>query len=210
MTCVLLRVSRPQIELFLLQPATGDDPPFGDASLRNSFRTRTSGATRLRSPRRLHASPRHRFAMLAPWGKTRFRRTSCAPAIYQHIREDRDQLVQGATAGAEVRQKQIIELPLLRGGADDQVDQMVPTPKKPASQFTRLYATILQEDDAFTVRVRLSHHLNRSQAAWGEEIAPSIEEASSMIGALAREFAISHKCIAIKIRMSNFKDGTLH
>ena len=38
-------------------------------------RTRVSGATCLRSPRRLHASPRRRSATLAPLGGISFRRT---------------------------------------------------------------------------------------------------------------------------------------
>jgi hypothetical protein len=49
-----------------------------------------------------------------------------------------------------------------------------------------------------------------SQGAWGEEIAPSIEIASSMIGGLAAQFSIPQKCISIDIGMSNFRDGTMH
>jgi hypothetical protein len=49
-----------------------------------------------------------------------------------------------------------------------------------------------------------------SQGAWGEEIAPSIEIASSMIGGLAAQFSIPQKCISIDIGMSNFRDGTKH
>jgi hypothetical protein len=76
--------------------------------------------------------------------------------------------------------------------------------------FTRLDVRIRQEDGAFTVSVRLLNHHDQSQGAWGEEIAPSIEIASSMIGCLAEQFSIPQKCISIKIGMSNFKDGTLH
>jgi hypothetical protein len=50
----------------------------------------------------------------------------------------------------------------------------------------------------------------RSEVAWGQEIAPTIEMASSMIGALAEEFSIPQKRISIHIDMENFRDGTLH
>ena len=80
----------------------------------------------------------------------------------------------------------------------------------PNFHFTRLDARILEEDGAFIVRVRMLNHLNPEQCAWGEEIAASIDMASSMIGSLANQFSISEKCISIKIIMSNVKDGTLH
>jgi hypothetical protein len=77
-------------------------------------------------------------------------------------------------------------------------------------RFTRLAATIREEDGAFTVTVKLQNHRKKSEAAWGEEIAPTIEIASSMIGALAERFSIPQKRISIHIDMKNFKDGTLH
>lgn len=76
--------------------------------------------------------------------------------------------------------------------------------------FTRLYAKIRQEGGAFTVSVRLQNHLKPAEGAWGEQVAASIEMASSMIGSLATEFAIPEKCVSIEIRMEDFKDGTLH
>ena len=54
------------------------------------------------------------------------------------------------------------------------------------------------------------NHLNQEQSAWGEEIAPTIDIASLMIGCLANQFKIAEGCISIKIIMSNFRDGTLH
>ena len=87
---------------------------------------------------------------------------------------------------------------------------MAQAPRTPLARFTRLYATINQEDDAFTVTVRLQHHLKRSEGIWGEEFTHSVEEASSMIAGLARQYSIPQKGIAIKIRMASFKDGTLH
>ena len=76
--------------------------------------------------------------------------------------------------------------------------------------FTRLAARIREEDGAFTITVRLQNHRKKSEAAWGQEIAPTIEMASSMIGALAEQFSIPQKRISIHIDMKNFRDGTLH
>jgi hypothetical protein len=66
---------------------------------------------------------------------------------------------------------------------------------QPAGQriFTRLEAKIREEDGAFTVSVRLQNHRKKSDVAWGQEIAPTIEMASFMIGALAEQFSISQK-----------------
>ncbi len=76
--------------------------------------------------------------------------------------------------------------------------------------FTRLHAHIVEEDGAFTVRVRMLNHLDQAQSAWGEEIAATFDMASIMIGSLADRFAIPQQCISIKIIMRRFKDGTLH
>jgi len=76
--------------------------------------------------------------------------------------------------------------------------------------FTRLEARIREEDGGFTVTVRLRNHRKKSETAWGQEIAPTIELASSMIGALAERFSIPQKRISIHIDMENFRDGTLH
>ena len=82
--------------------------------------------------------------------------------------------------------------------------------RRAKSHFTRLYAKIRQDDGAFTVSVRLQDHLKPEQAAWGEEVAASIEMAGSMIGFLAAEFSITEEFISIDIRMDDFRDGTLH
>lgn len=77
-------------------------------------------------------------------------------------------------------------------------------------KFTWLEASIREEDGAFTVSVRLRNHRKKSEVAWGQEIAPTIEMASSMIGALAEQFSIPQKRISIHIDMEDFKAGTLH
>jgi hypothetical protein len=76
--------------------------------------------------------------------------------------------------------------------------------------FTKLEARICEEDGAFTVTVRLKNRRKKSEVAWGQEIAPTIEMASLMIGALAEQFSIPQKGISIGIDMENFRDGTLH
>jgi hypothetical protein len=77
-------------------------------------------------------------------------------------------------------------------------------------QFTRLYAHIVEEDGAFTVRIRVHDHLNREHRAWGEEIAATIDMASLMIGSIADQFSIPQQAISIKIVMGRHKDGTFH
>jgi len=76
--------------------------------------------------------------------------------------------------------------------------------------YTRLHAHIIEEDGAFTVRVRMLNHLKREQSYWGEEIAATFESASLMIGSLAKQFFIPQNGISIKLVMRRFKDGTLH
>ena len=80
----------------------------------------------------------------------------------------------------------------------------------PSQTFTRLHARITEEDGAFTVTVRLLNHLKQHERAWGEEIAPSIDMATCMIDAIAKQFHISQKYISVKIMMDRFKDGTFH
>ena len=81
-------------------------------------------------------------------------------------------------------------------------------PRSP--NFTRLHAHIVEEDGAFTVRVRMLNHLKPEESAWGEEIAETFDMASSMIDSLAIEFSIPQNSISIKIVMQHFRDGTLH
>ena len=82
--------------------------------------------------------------------------------------------------------------------------------KSPNFTFTHLDVRVLEEDGAFTVRVRMLNHLNQKHCAWGEEIVATIDMASLMIGSLARQFSIPESGISINIVMSNFKDGALH
>ena len=76
--------------------------------------------------------------------------------------------------------------------------------------FTRLDARILQEENVFTVTVRLFDHRRQGEGAWGEEIAASIDSASRMIDAIAQKYSISQEHISVSIVMDNVKDGTFH
>jgi hypothetical protein len=76
--------------------------------------------------------------------------------------------------------------------------------------FTRLHVRIVEEDGAFTVRVRMINHLKTEQRAFGEEVAATFEMASSMVGMLAAEFSIPQDCISMKIVMRNYREGVFH
>ena len=76
--------------------------------------------------------------------------------------------------------------------------------------FTRLDARIIQEENLFTVTVRLFDHRRQGEGAWGEEIAASIDSASRMIDAIAQKYSISQDHISVSIVMDSFKDGTFH
>ena len=81
---------------------------------------------------------------------------------------------------------------------------------QPGFGFTRLHTHIVEEDGAFTVRVRMLNDLKQGQSCWGEEIAATFETATLMIGSLANQFSIPQNGISIKLVMRRFKDGTLH
>ena len=76
--------------------------------------------------------------------------------------------------------------------------------------FTRLDARILQEENVFTVTVRLFDHRRQGEGAWGEEITTSIDSASRMIDAIAQKYFISQKHISVSIVMDSVKNGTFH
>ena len=76
--------------------------------------------------------------------------------------------------------------------------------------FTRLDARILQEENVFTVTIRLFDHRRQGEGAWGEKIAASIDSASRMIDEIAQKYSISQKHISVSIVMDNVKDGTFH
>jgi len=78
------------------------------------------------------------------------------------------------------------------------------------SRYTHLSARISEEEDGYTVQVRVHNPAKPEDAAWGEEIADSLETASMLIAALAAEFSIPQARIKIEIRMHSMKDGTQH
>jgi hypothetical protein len=69
---------------------------------------------------------------------------------------------------------------------------------------------ISEEENGYTVQVRLCNEIKPENSAWGEEIADSFETASELIAALAGEFSIAQACIKIEIRMHNHKQSTRH
>jgi hypothetical protein len=76
--------------------------------------------------------------------------------------------------------------------------------------YTDLFASINEEDDGYTVQVRLYNHARPENAAWGEEIADSTETASMLVEALAAEFSIPQARIKIEMRRSNVRHGVRH
>jgi len=76
--------------------------------------------------------------------------------------------------------------------------------------FTRLHVHIVEEDGAFTVKIRMLNHLKIKDRAFGEETAATFEMASSMVGLLAAEFSIPQSCISMKVSMKNYRDGVFH
>jgi hypothetical protein len=76
--------------------------------------------------------------------------------------------------------------------------------------YTNLFACIVEEDEGFTVRVRLTNRLHPQQAAWGEEKADSFETASVLITALAEQFSIPQAGVTIEIRMLEIAESTQH
>ena len=78
------------------------------------------------------------------------------------------------------------------------------------AHYTDLFASINEEDGGYAVQVRLYDKESPQSAAWGEEIADSIEAASMLVDAIAAEFSIPQARIKIEIRMHNMREGTRH
>jgi hypothetical protein len=82
--------------------------------------------------------------------------------------------------------------------------------KSAATRYTHLFACIDQEEDGYTIKVKLYNETRPRNTAWGEEIADSIETASRLIGALAEHFSIPKSCIEIEMQMDDLRAGTRH
>jgi len=78
------------------------------------------------------------------------------------------------------------------------------------ASYTDLFASISEEDDGYAVQVRLYDQAKPENAAWGEEIADSVETASMLVAALAAEFSIPQARIKIEIWMNKVTNGTRH
>ncbi len=82
---------------------------------------------------------------------------------------------------------------------------------KPASStYSHLFARISEEDDGFAVEVRLHDEAKPQSAAWGEEIADTLETASLMVAKLASEFSIPQEHIKLEIRTNDMTNATRH
>lgn len=82
--------------------------------------------------------------------------------------------------------------------------------KSAAVRYTHLFACIDQEEDGYTIKVKLYNETKPRNTAWGEEIADSIETASRLSGALAEQFSIPKSCIEIEVQMGDLRAGTRH
>ena len=76
--------------------------------------------------------------------------------------------------------------------------------------YTHLAAWVTEEEDGYTVRVRLHHETKPASAVWGEEISDSLETASALLHSLAEKFAIPQSRVTIRLRLENLLDGTRH
>jgi len=81
---------------------------------------------------------------------------------------------------------------------------------KNETRYTNLFACISEEEDSYTIQLRLYNQIAPENAAWGEEITDSLETASMLVGALAAEFSITPARIKIEFRMRDPKGGTRH
>lgn len=89
---------------------------------------------------------------------------------------------------------------------------IVDPPAIDRGRFTHLFARLTEEDDSYVVQVRLHNGSMTAPegAAWGEEIAPSMETAAEMITALAERFSIPQDRITLEIRMDDIATSTRH
>lgn len=78
------------------------------------------------------------------------------------------------------------------------------------ARYTHLTAWVVEEEDGYSVQVRLHHETKPANAAWGEEISDSLETASALLHALAAEFSIPQSRVEIRLRLENLRDGTRH
>jgi hypothetical protein len=78
------------------------------------------------------------------------------------------------------------------------------------TSYTNLFACISQEEDGYTVQVRLYDDGRPQNNAWGEELTDSFETASRLVEAIAAEFSIAQARIKIELRMHDTATGTRH
>jgi len=103
--------------------------------------------------------------------------------------------------------KKPIEIP-----AEEPAEGPAGKPAAGVPRFAYLSARITEEDDCFTVDVRLHNGVTASleDVAFGEEIAESIEVASEMIAVLATRFSIPEDRINLEVRLESIAENTYH
>ncbi len=78
-------------------------------------------------------------------------------------------------------------------------------------RFTHLFACIVEEDDGgYLVQIRLYDESQPRNGAWGEELADSLETASSLIAALAAEYSIRPELVQLELRLADLGGTTRH
>lgn len=85
-----------------------------------------------------------------------------------------------------------------------------PIKRETSRRFTNLAVRITEENNGFTVQVRLYSRVTPENDAWGEESADTLEAASMMVEALAAEFALLATQIKIELWMRDPRMGTRH
>ena len=94
--------------------------------------------------------------------------------------------------------------------ADHLVKNLVVESASAGARYTDLFARISEDEAGYTVQVRLYKGLRPEHAAWGEEIADSLETAARLIEMLAERFSIPQSRIKIKMRMRDVKSAIRH
>lgn len=96
--------------------------------------------------------------------------------------------------------------------AEEPAEKSAEKPVIRVPRFAYLSARISEEDDCYTVDVRLHNGITASleDVAFGEEIAESIEVASEMIAVLAARFSIPEDRINLQVRLASIDESTYH
>lgn len=90
------------------------------------------------------------------------------------------------------------------------INLRLPRGSNESSRYSHLSVCITEEDESYIVHVKLRSEMHPGDAAWGEEIADSIEEASLWVADIAARFAIPQHRVTLELRMENISENTRH